>query len=136
VNARATDEHGIRDAIELWNRGDWEATLAYCDPEIEWRLAQPMFDLPVVSHGHDGVREFWRRWAEVWEEIHLEIERIVPLEDTVAALVRWRARGREGVEVDQQALFVFTMPDGLATHFVAYLQLDQVPAELGLATGG
>jgi ketosteroid isomerase-like protein len=127
----------MMEAIASWNRGDWEATLAFCHPDIEWRTAEQMFDLPVLSHGHDGVREFWRKWAEMWEEIHVEPERIIPLDDGTALLVRWRARGRDGVEVDQQAAFVFTMHDGLATHFIAYLDepVRKLEERLGTVLG-
>ncbi len=57
------DEQLIRTALERWNRGDWEAALEHVDPEVEWRTATVLLDLPEVSHGHDGVRAFWKSWT-------------------------------------------------------------------------
>jgi ketosteroid isomerase-like protein len=125
----------VRDGIDAWNRGDWEAALDRLHEDIEWRISQPLFDMPVLSHGHDGVREFWRRWAEPWEQLHVEPERMVPIEGGVAAFVRWRARGRDGVEVDQQVVFVFMADEEdstLTRRFIAYWDPDEAVEELHL----
>ena len=119
--------------LDAWNRGDWDAALETISPDVEWRISQPLFDMPLVSHGRDGVRAFWEKWTEIWEEIHIEVERIVPRDDGVAAFVRWRARGRDGVEVDQQVVFVFTIRDGLTTHFIAYWDPEEAVEALGLS---
>jgi ketosteroid isomerase-like protein len=124
----------LREGIEAWNRGDWEAALVGMDEDVEWRISQPLFDIPLVSHGHDGVREFWRRWTEIWEDIQIEPERTVPIDNGVAAFIRWRARGRDGVEVDQQVVFAFMADEdgGLIKRFIAYWDPEEAVEELGL----
>jgi ketosteroid isomerase-like protein len=124
----------LREGIEAWNRGDWEAALVGMDEDVEWRISQPLFDIPLVSHGHDGVREFWRRWTEIWEDIQIEPERTVPIDNGVAAFIRWRARGRDGVQVDQQVVFAFMADEdgALIKRFIAYWDPEEAVAELGL----
>ena len=125
----------LRDGIDAWNRGDWDEALEGMHEDIEWRISQPLFDIPMVSHGHDGVREFWRRWTEIWERIEIEPERTVPLDGGVAAFIRWRARGRDGVEVDQHVVFAFMAgeDDGLITQFTAYWDPEEAIQALGLS---
>jgi ketosteroid isomerase-like protein len=50
------------------NRGDVDAVLAECDPEVEWRphLAS-LSGQPI--RGHDGVREYLESLREDWEAI-------------------------------------------------------------------
>ena len=124
----------LREGIEAWNRGDWETALEGIHEDVEWRISQPLFDIPLVSHGHDGVREFWRRWTEIWEHIEIEPERTVPIDGGVAAFIRWRARGRDGVEVDQQVVFAFMADEdgALIKRFIAYWDPEEAVAELRL----
>jgi|SRR5215204_2535527 len=86
------DEQLIREAVAAWNRGDWDAVLEHCHPEIEWRGATQLLDLPAVSYGHEGVREFWRLWTDSWTDINAELEEIIEIEGGMLALIRWRAR--------------------------------------------
>ena len=125
----------LREGFEAWNRGDWEAALVGIHEDVEWRISQPLFDIPMVSHGHDGVREFWRRWTEIWEHIEIELERAVPIDAGVAAFIRWRARGRDGVEVDQHVVFAFIADEdgGLITQFTAYWDPEEAIQVLGLS---
>jgi ketosteroid isomerase-like protein len=129
----SSDEERVRKGIDAWNRGDWEAALALISPDVEWTIAQPLFDMPEVSHGHEGVIEFWRKWAEIWERIQVDLEDMVAFDGGVAAFCRWRARGRDGVEVDQAVVFAFTIEDGLTTRFTGYWDPDDAIRTLGVA---
>ena len=129
---QTSDEQRVREGIDAWNRGDWEAALAMLSPDVVWTIAQPLFDMPEVSHGREGAMAFWRKWAEIWEHIHVEIEDIAPFDDGIAAFVRWRARGRDGVEVDQPVVFAFTIEDGLTTRFTGYWDRGEAVEALGL----
>jgi ketosteroid isomerase-like protein len=141
---RISNEQRVRDGLEAWNRGDWDEAVAMLSPDVEWTIAQPLFDMPQVSHGHEGAMAFWRKWAEIWEHIHVELEHMEPFElehmepfgDGIAAFVRWRARGRDGVEVDQPVVFAFTIENGLTTRFTGYWDRDEAVEALGLQPPG
>jgi uncharacterized protein len=127
----------VRTALDAWNRGDWEATLNFMHPDVEWRTSTPILDLPPVSHGHEGVRAFWRTWTASWNEIRADPEEFIPIgDDGVLLLLRWRARSNAGLDVDQQVAWHFTIRDGLLTRFVSYWEPAEAFKALGLPTRG
>jgi ketosteroid isomerase-like protein len=117
--------------MEAWNRRDWDAALADFHPQIEWRNAGVLLDEADVYHGHDEVRSFWESWAGSWDDIRMEPEEFIDLGDRVLALVRFRASGRNQLELDQQVAHLWTLRDGLILRFQSYW--DQ--AEALRATG-
>src|SRR5262245_28772561 len=99
----------VRAALDAWNRGDWDSVLPFPDPDIEWHNSGAVPDLGAVYHGHEGVRDFWNRWAGSWDEIRLDAEEYVDLTDRVLLLAHRRASGRNRLEVDRAVGFVFTV---------------------------
>jgi len=82
------------------NRGQVDAVLAECDPDVEWHphLAtlggKPIF-------GHTGVREYMASLTEDWEYFHHEPEEFFGVGDNVVAFVHTSARGKSsGIELD------------------------------------
>ena len=70
----------VRDLLEAFARRDHERAFRVYDPEIEWDASQQewlIVDTKRVYRGHDGVREYWRRWLSAWEDLEFEIEDIL-----------------------------------------------------------
>jgi ketosteroid isomerase-like protein len=128
----STDEELVRIAFAHWNRGDWEATLQYLDPDVEWRTSAPLLDLPPVSRGHAAVRAFWQQWTESWTDIRIDAEDFIGAGDEVLVLVRWRARSQAGIDVDQPVAFRFLLRDGLVVRFTSYWERSEAFEALGL----
>lgn len=127
----------VRTALEAWNRGDWAATLRDMHPDVEWRTSTPILDLPEVSHGHEGVRAFWRTWTATWDEIRADAEEFIPIgDDELLLLLRWRASSTTGLDVDQRVAFQFTFRDGLLIRFVSYWEPADAFEALGLPARG
>ena len=63
----------VRRGFESFNRGDVEAVLDMCDPEIEWF---PPAQLSGVStyHGHDGVRDAAQDMLDIFGALRAEPE--------------------------------------------------------------
>jgi ketosteroid isomerase-like protein len=114
------DEQLVRTAFEHWNRSDWEATLQYVDPDVEWRTATALLDLPELSRGHEGVRAFWQAWTSSWTNIRIDAEEFIPAGDELLVLVRWRATSNAGIELDQPVAFRFLIRDERVTRFISY----------------
>ena len=120
--------------VDHWNAGEFEEALEDLDPAIEWRTSGVVPGLDEVYHGHDGVMRFWRSWTETWE-IQIEVEDLREQGDDVLVFARFRARGRDGVEVDQPVAFTFTGSDvGLLTHFQAYWNRADVPVDINTSS--
>jgi len=91
----------VRRGYDAWNRRDFDAVLATYDPEIEWTMVgTTRFMTESTYHGHDGVREFWRLLIEPWAELHIEVEGTRTAGALVVAFVRFRARARDGLELE------------------------------------
>ena len=129
---RRSNQELVAHALEAWNRGDWEASLEHCHPDIEWRTATPLLDLPQVSYGHEGVRRFWSLWTSSWTDIRADPEEFIPLDDGMLVLVRWQARSAAGIELDQPVAFQFTIRDGQAVRFMSYWDRAAAFEALGL----
>jgi ketosteroid isomerase-like protein len=130
------DEELARAAMEHWNRGDFEATLRFVDPDVEWRTATALLDLPQLSRGHEGVRAFWTAWTSSWTNIRVDVEEFIPAGDELLALVRWRATSHAGIELDQPVAFRFLIRDGLLTRFISYWERSDALEALGLPARG
>src|ERR1044072_395432 len=103
------------------NRGQVDAVLAECDPDVDWHphLAalggKPIF-------GHAGVREYMASLTEDWEYFHHEPEEFFGVGDNVVAFVHTSARGKSsGIELDVPVGHVFSFRDGRVLRFVTYL---------------
>src|SRR5436189_6386702 len=85
-------------AYEALLRRDFDAIGALVTPDVE--LVDP--DLPGGGEfrGPDGVRQFAQQWLEAFEELDVEIERLVPAGDRVVACVHQRGRSTSGVPVE------------------------------------
>jgi ketosteroid isomerase-like protein len=96
----------VRTLFDTFARRDHEAAFAYYDAEIEWDASRGRavgdIDTAGVYHGHDGVRDYWRRWLSAWEDVEATEVEFVDRGQTVVALIhKQRLRGRgSGVEVD------------------------------------
>ncbi len=107
-----------RVALAAWSRGELDATLATVDPEIEWHVSFPLPDLPpdkTVFRGREELGDLWRAFRSAWEELTLEIERVVYDEgDTLVLEASFHGRGGgSGIEVERRVFYVMTIRDGL-----------------------
>jgi ketosteroid isomerase-like protein len=75
-----------RAGYEAFNRGDIDALLDLCAPDIEWRDFATIDSESV--RGKDAVRAYFASVMEAWEQIRLEPEEIIDLDGDRWASVR------------------------------------------------
>src|SRR5690349_7860028 len=120
----------IQRGISRWNAGDFDGALEDLDPDIEWHTSGDIPGFDPVYHGHDGVRRFWRAWTESWESMTADIEAVFEGDPDILIYARFRARGRDGLEVDQPVAFLFTIgPSGQLSRFEAFWNRDNAPLD-------
>jgi ketosteroid isomerase-like protein len=114
-----------RELYRAWNRGD--PGFAYYTPDVEWDVSRWAPDLPDVARGHDEVRDQYKRFLGMWDELHFEPERFIEQGDALVVPVTINTRGKgSGVTVASQgAVHAFTFRDGLVASFVLYPDLEQ-----------
>jgi ketosteroid isomerase-like protein len=125
----------IRSLYEAANRRDYEAYFAGLAPEIEFHLSGAFPDLDHVYRGHTGIQEFADQFIEPWEELSVEPDRIIEIDDRVLALVHFRARGRDGIEVQLPLAHLWTLWKGLAVRMDAYSNQQKALEAAGLREG-
>lgn len=120
----------VQRGIAAWNARDWAAALADIDPGVEWHTSGVVPGLDEVYYGHDGVMRFWRGFTEIWDDIQIDTEELLERDGSLIVLARFRARGRDGLEVDQPVAFRFTENEvGLLTRFDAYWDRSNAPLD-------
>jgi uncharacterized protein (TIGR02246 family) len=123
----------VRRGYAAWNRGDLEGFIEMMHPEVVW---QPAGVFPGLAHryeGRDGLRQFWSDFKGPWERIEVDVEEIRVLDsDKVLCRLRFKARGREGIEVEREFTNLLLISDGMLKRFQGYPDWDTAVAELGL----
>jgi ketosteroid isomerase-like protein len=86
----------VRAGIEAFNRGDWDAALKEAAPDFEMDLSQ-------------GVGPDRGRLPESWQ---IEPQEFVEGGEQVVATWTFRATGRDGIEVEANVTWTFTIREG------------------------
>jgi ketosteroid isomerase-like protein len=106
----------VRRVYDAAARHDAKGVLALYDPEVEWDMSRGAWgDLEGggIHHGHEGLRSWFRKQYEVWEEWEDNPDELIDAGEHVVALVTSRSRGRtSGVEVESQHAAVWTLRAG------------------------
>jgi ketosteroid isomerase-like protein len=115
-------------------RGDWDAVYAAYASDIEWEDTSGLWGDWGVVHGHEALREAWRRWFEVFDEVSWRLDGDpIDAGDEVIATYRVHARGREsGVAVDQRLTLVWSVRDRKIARVRAYRERSQALGAAGL----
>jgi Ketosteroid isomerase-related protein len=94
---------------QAWNDGGVDAVLRYLDADVEWRPPRESME-PGTYLGHDGVRDYLGRLAEIFGEAHAEALTVVDVgDDRVVLVVRVTARSEHSpVEVNADWAWLIT----------------------------
>jgi ketosteroid isomerase-like protein len=122
-----------RRLYEARNRGDVEAVIATCHPEVEWHPHLSSLGGQPVK-GHAGVRRYLTSLADEWERFRHEPEEFFDAGDRVVAFLHTYAVGRgSGVEVDVPVAHLLTFEDGRCIKSVSYLDRETALEAAGLS---
>jgi ketosteroid isomerase-like protein len=120
---------GFADAI---TRGDREAALAVCHPQVELDSM-----LGISGHayvGHDGIREYFDDVESAWERWTVEVERAVEGPDgRVAIVMTMHARGKgSGLTLAARTAHIWTLNDGRLVRNQLYREPELALRDLGV----
>jgi ketosteroid isomerase-like protein len=123
----------VRQAYEAWNRGDLQWMLDRVTPDFEFRTTHLFPDTEDVYRGREGFRQFWNTFQGPWETLLIEVERIEPIgDDRVLALLQFRGRGRDGLDLTLEYANLFTIESGMAAQIVGFANWQEARAAAGL----
>ena len=84
--------------------------------------------------GHEGVREFFERLRESFDETHVEIDELIDAGGSVVLLCRIRNRGRSsGMTVEQPTGWVSEVRDGRIVRSRVYFRAAEALEAVGLS---
>jgi ketosteroid isomerase-like protein len=112
----------VRGWFEEFERSGIDAVIDYVHPEFEGVVPAALSVEPDTYRGKEGAQRYVDSFNEVMDEIRFVPDEFIAVGDNVVVVpMRVVARGKEtGIEVEQQAVQVWTVKDGLALHVEAY----------------
>jgi ketosteroid isomerase-like protein len=122
--------------MEAYNRGDYDAAVAGFDPRVEWSVHESLAPDATTYHGHEGVKRFWRTWAEAISDMTLEIVECRAVEpNKVLAVTRAHGTGAGSGAPVVSGRFaqVADFKDGLVVRVRLYGSLAKALEAEGLA---
>jgi ketosteroid isomerase-like protein len=126
-----SDQEILRSAFEAFSRGDIDAVLELCDPEVVVRDPERT---GTTFRGPDGLRQFFEEWLENWEEYRAEPVELTEAGDEVLVHARQTGKGKlSGIEIDQDLFVVFRMRDGKFLEYRLYTKREGALASMGAA---
>jgi ketosteroid isomerase-like protein len=117
---------------EAWNSGDLEGLLELAHEDIVLRPSGRIVDLQHEYHGHEGIRNYWRDVHAPWDELTIDVAKVVQHGDSVLVLFRFRATARDGMKVDAKFGQCGTLRDGRVLELVAYPDWESAAEAAGL----
>ena len=126
----------VRSGYRAFGKGGAEAILEFLDPGIEWHMSAVFTRTPRVFRGHDGVREVFRFFDELIENLGADPHEFIDAGDRVIVPVRMHGRLREsGEPVAYELVQVWLGRDGKAIRLVTYPDREAAMADATAASG-
>ena len=123
----------VRAAFAAWNQDDLDAWLETFHPKVEWHTSGAFPGFDTAYHGHDGIRSFWQQFRADWQEISLDVEEIIDRGEQVIVLFRFRAKGRDGIQVQRPQAICNTVRDGRVVRAENFAGWDRALEAVGLS---
>jgi ketosteroid isomerase-like protein len=130
----------VRRLFEAVARRDSATVLSIYDPNVLWdgsrhRWTEVLDAGDGVFHGHEGLREWSRRYYEMWESLEDTVEELIDAGDKVISIVTTRARGRtSGIDVEwKHNAGVWTLRRGKVVELVWFPTREEALEAAGMS---
>lgn len=127
----APSDKPVRGFADSITRGDLDAALEVCHPEVEFLSVLAVDGKAYL--GHDGIRQYFEDVTSAWDEWTVEVHRTGDLPDgRVVIEMTMHARGREsGLPIAVFAAHVWTLKDGKLLRNQPFRQPEEALREVG-----
>lgn len=125
----AQREKLARDGLERWEAGDFQATLALLDPEIEV-FAPPEIGNSGTYRGIEGFLEWTGAWYEAWGTFSQQLLSVEAIGAThVLARVHQTGTGKgSGIPVERGATWAWELADGRVVYMALFFDDEKAVA--------
>jgi ketosteroid isomerase-like protein len=123
----------LREGFEALSSGEEQRILAFAHPDFETVVPPEFSAEPDTYRGHEGIRRYFKLFDDAMEDVRFEAERMWEAGDSVVAVVRLTARGKQtGIAVEQRSAQVWTIRDGRALRAQTFPDLAEAFAAAGI----
>jgi ketosteroid isomerase-like protein len=122
-------------APQAWNAGGVDALLRYLDADIEWLPPRESME-PGIYRGHDGVRDYLGRLADIFGDTQQEALEVIDVDDErVVAVIRSIAHsGNSELDINADWAWLITFgANSKATRVETFTDKTQALQAVGLA---
>lgn len=124
--------------FEEFARGEDEVAFSVFDEEIVWDARAA--DIPEVGgifHGHDGVRDWWRRWLASWDRIEISSgpDHVVHGNQVLSSWHQHNVGAGSGARVGQEAALIYTFLGGKVIHVAVFVDHESAFRAFGAPHG-
>jgi ketosteroid isomerase-like protein len=119
-------------AIDAYNRGDYDAMFQAAAPGSEVDLSRAIGPWRGVFK-LDQFRRLALEFAENWEAVWIEPHEFIEAGDLVMVPSTQHVRGREGIEAEARATWVWTIRDGAVERVSMYQERQDALEAAGLS---
>jgi ketosteroid isomerase-like protein len=122
----------VRQAFELFNRGDTPMWLDLFDPSVVWHTSDDNPDVDTY-HGREGLAELATTWRDMFEELRIEPHEFIAEGDYVIASARVRGQGTSsGAEIDMSRTYTMRLHNGTTIEVWEHRTKGQALEAVGL----
>jgi ketosteroid isomerase-like protein len=114
----------VRAVFVAINRRDLDAALSDAAPDFEYDLSRAVGPYHGV-YKLGQARRVFEEFAEPWESLRYEADEFIELSEHVVTPFTNYLRGRDGIEVEARAVFVWTIRDGAITRLRFYQERQE-----------
>jgi ketosteroid isomerase-like protein len=121
----------VRAAVDAINRRDWDAALKDAAPDFEYDLSRtisPLRGVYTLAQTRRVIEEF----LGPWEAFRYEADELIEAGEQVVMPFTTHFTGRDGLEVEAHAIWVWTIRDGALAHLCLYQERHEALEAAGL----
>ena len=121
----------VRAAIDAFNRRDAEAMLALGHEDFVFDWSRSMAPNRGIYRGTNGFLEFAEEQWDMFSDMEISPEELIPRGDHVVVPITVRARGRGDIPVSANSAMVYTFEGGRLVRITLYQGREQALAAAG-----
>jgi len=122
----------VRAAIYALNTGGIDAALEDAAPDFEFDFSRSIGPTRGVF-ALEPMRELWDEFAGAWESFRQEVEEFIEVGDQVVTPTTLYVLGREGIEVEARAAWIWTFRDEKIARITFYQERQDALEAVGLS---
>jgi ketosteroid isomerase-like protein len=121
----------VLDVYRLAEAQGVDGLLEFATEDIVW-ISDPRFPGGGTHEGMENVRH-WLRSLWIYEEVSIDVERIMDFDDRALGITRFHAVSQDGPQVDWLWCHLFTFRDGLICRTQSFLDKESALEAAGLS---